>query len=67
MADRKAFNWRAARDDDFVVPIAKGMARPDPANGNAIVSSLMLSFALSGTPRPSEALRYSSVMFASFF
>jgi integrase len=27
---RKAFNWRAARDDDFVVPIAKGMARTKP-------------------------------------
>jgi integrase len=28
---RKAFNWRAARDDDFVVPIAKGMARTKPS------------------------------------
>jgi integrase len=27
---RKAFNWRAARDDHFVVPIAKGMARTKP-------------------------------------
>src|SRR5262249_48249832 len=27
---RKAFNWRAARDDDFVPPIAKGMARTKP-------------------------------------
>jgi integrase len=27
---RKAINWRAARDDDFVVPIAKGMARTKP-------------------------------------
>jgi integrase len=28
---RKAFNWHAARDDDFVVPIAKGMARTKPS------------------------------------
>jgi hypothetical protein len=28
---RKAFNWRAARDDDFVVPIAKGIARTKPS------------------------------------
>jgi integrase len=27
---RKAFNWRAARDDDFHPPIAKGMARTKP-------------------------------------
>jgi integrase len=27
---RKAFNWRAARDDDFHPPIAKGMARVKP-------------------------------------
>jgi integrase len=27
---RKAFNWRAARDNDFVPPIAKGMARTKP-------------------------------------
>jgi hypothetical protein len=31
---RKDFNWRAARHDDVVVPTAKGMARPNPANGN---------------------------------
>lgn len=28
---RKAFNWHAASDDDFVVPIAKGMARTKPS------------------------------------
>jgi integrase len=27
---RKAFNWRAARDDDFHPPVAKGMARTKP-------------------------------------
>jgi integrase len=27
---RKAFNWRAARDDDFHPPIAKGMAKTKP-------------------------------------
>lgn len=27
---RKAFNWQAARDDDFHPPIAKGMARTNP-------------------------------------
>jgi integrase len=28
---RKAFNWQAARDDNFVSPIVKGMARTKPA------------------------------------
>src|SRR6185312_10700134 len=28
---RKAFNWYAARDDNFVPPIVKGMARTKPA------------------------------------
>lgn len=28
---RKAFNWHAARDDKFVPPIVKGMARTKPA------------------------------------
>lgn len=27
---RKAFNWQAARDDDFVSPIVRGMARTRP-------------------------------------
>jgi integrase len=27
---RKAFNWQAARDDDFVPPIVKGMAQTKP-------------------------------------
>ena len=27
---RKAFNWRAARDDDFVPPVVRGMARVKP-------------------------------------
>jgi integrase len=27
---RKAFNWQASRDDDFVPPIAKGMGRTKP-------------------------------------
>src|SRR5262249_50236017 len=27
---RKAFNWHSARDDHFVVPIAKGMAKTKP-------------------------------------
>jgi integrase len=27
---RKAFNWRAARDDDFVPPIVRGMAKVKP-------------------------------------
>ena len=27
---RKAFNWRAARDDDFHPPVVKGMARTKP-------------------------------------
>ena len=28
---RKAFNWRATRDDDFHPPIAKGMAKTKPS------------------------------------
>jgi integrase len=29
---RKAFNWQVARDDDFMSPIAKGMARTNPTS-----------------------------------
>lgn len=29
---RKAFNWQAARDDEFKSPIVRGMSRSDPAS-----------------------------------